>query len=367
LFRSLGSNLPDFPWDSLVPFRQLAAQHVDGLVDLSVGTPIDPVPDVIQAALVAAADSPGYPTTQGTPELREAFVHWADRVLGVTGLSAEAVLPSIGSKEMVAWLPTLLGLGARDKVVIPETAYPTYEVGALLCGATPVRADSLTQLGPSRPALLWLNSPSNPTGKVLGVEHLRKVVQWARERGVIVASDECYIELGWDVEPISILHPDVCGDSHDNLLAIHSLSKRSNLAGYRAGFAAGDPELIAGLLNTRKHAGMMVAAPVQAAATAALNDDDHVLVARARYEGRRRWLSRALVKAGFRIDESAAGLYLWATRDESCWDTVQWLAQRGILVAPGDFYGPSGARHVRVALTGTDERVSAAADRLTEA
>jgi succinyldiaminopimelate transaminase len=274
----------------------------------------------------------------------------------------------IGSKELIAWLPTLLGLGPADVVVVPQLAYPTYDVGARLAGAQVLRADSLTQVGPRTPALVYLNSPSNPTGRVLGVDHLRKVVGWARDRGVVVASDECYLGLGWDAEPpgpLSVLHPSVCDGDHTGLLAIHSLSKSSSLAGYRAGFVAGDPVLVAELLAVRKHVGMMVPTPVQAAMVAALDDDAHERLQRERYERRRTALLPALRSAGFAIDHSEAGLYLWATRGEPCGDSVTWLATRGILVAPGDFYGPGGARHVRVALTATDERIAAAVGRLT--
>ncbi len=197
------------------------------------------------------------------------------------------MLPVIGTKELIAWLPTLLGLGPSDVVVVPELAYPTYDVGARLAGAQVVRADSLTQLGPQSPALVYLNSPSNPTGRVLGAEHLRKVIGWARERGVVVASDECYLGLGWEAEPLSVLHPSVCDGDHTGLLAVHSLSKSSSLAGYRAGFVAGDPGLVAELLAVRKHAGMMVPTPVQAAMVAALDDDDHEKVQRERYARRR--------------------------------------------------------------------------------
>jgi succinyldiaminopimelate transaminase len=225
--------------------------------------------------------------------------------------------------------------------------------------------EGLTALGPRRPALLWLNSPSNPTGRVLPIEHLRKVVDWARERGTIVASDECYLSLTWDSSAVSILDPRVSGGSTEGLLAVHSLSKSSSLAGYRAGFVTGDPALVKRLLEIRKHAGMIVPRPVQSAMTAALRDDQHVVDQRARYEARRKVLREALLAAGFRIDHSEAGLYLWATRDEDSWDTISWLASIGILAAPGTFYGPTGGRHVRMALTATDERIAAAASRLT--
>jgi succinyldiaminopimelate transaminase len=357
--------LPEFPWDTLADVTALARSHPDGIVDLSVGTPVDPVATLIRDALAAASSAPGYPTTAGTPGLRASAVAALSRRYGITGLADDAVLPVIGTKELIAWLPTLLGLGPDDVVVVPELAYPTYEVGAQLAGTQVVRADSLTQLGPQSPALVYLNSPSNPTGKVLGVDHLRKVVGWARERGALVASDECYLGLGWDAQPYSVLHPDVCDGDHTALLAVHSLSKTSSLAGYRAGFIAGDPAVVAELLAVRKHAGMMVPTPIQAAMVAALDDDPHELVQRERYERRRALLLPALQSAGLTVDDSEAGLYLWATRGEPCRDTLAWLAGLGILVAPGEFYGPRGSQHVRVALTATDERISAAVQRLT--
>ncbi len=283
----------------------------------------------------------------------------------MAGLDPAAVLPTIGSKELVGLLPLLLGLGPGDRVVLPEVAYPTYEVGVRIAGAEPVRADGLVAAGPGPVRLVWVNSPANPTGRVLPAAHLRKVVDWARERGAVVASDECYLDFGWDAEPVSVLHPDVCGPEPTGVLAVHSLSKRSNLAGYRAGFVAGDPRLVAGLLAVRKHAGLIVPAPVLAAATVAYGDDGHVAEQRDRYAARRAVLRPALEAAGFAVEHSEAGLYLWATAGEDCWASVDRLAGLGILVAPGSFYGPSGGRHVRVALTATDERVAAAVTRLS--
>ena len=361
---AVSARLPDFPWDALDPHAAVASRHPDGIVDLSIGTPVDPTPSIVQAALSAAADAPGYPFTAGTSEVRQAIAGWFARRRGVPGLDPSAVLPTIGSKELVAWLPTLLGLGPGDLVVHPEIAYPTYDVGARLAGAEPVPADGLTALGPRRVRLVWLNSPANPTGRVLPVEHLRKVVAWARERGAVVASDECYAELGWDADPPSLLHPDVTDGSHEGLLAVYSLSKQSNLAGYRAGLIAGDPRLVRELLEVRRHAGMIVPAPVQAAMVAALGDDAHVAQQRGVYARRREVMMPALAAAGFRIHHSEAGLYLWATRDEDCWESVRALAAKGILVAPGSFYGTAGSRHVRVALTASDERLAAAAERL---
>jgi succinyldiaminopimelate transaminase len=354
--------LPDFPWDQLEPAKARAAAYPGGLVDLSVGTPVDPVPAPVRAALNAASDVPGYPLTAGSPSLRRAISAWVERACGAS--PGFGVLPTIGSKELVAWLPTLLGIGPGDVVVIPPVCYPTYEVGVRLVGATVVRSDGLTALGPAPVRLVWLNSPANPTGRVLPAAHLRKVVDWARERGAVVASDECYLPLPYEAAPVSILS--VCEGRYDGVLAVHSLSKRSNLAGYRAGFVAGDPLLVDGLLGVRKHLGMIVPAPVQAAMIAALDDEAHVDDQRARYGRRRTALRAALVRAGFRIEHSEAGLYLWATRDEPCWSTVDWFAGRGILVAPGAFYGPAGERHVRVALTAADERVEVAVDRLAQ-
>ncbi|HVT65149.1 MAG TPA: succinyldiaminopimelate transaminase [Mycobacteriales bacterium] len=356
----LGS-LPDFPWDSLAPYADKARAHPDGIVDLSVGTPVDATPDVVRRALADASDAPGYPLTAGAPALREAIAAWLGRRFGAA-VDPAAVLPVIGTKELVAWLPTLLEASA---VGYPSLAYPTYDVGARIAGARGTVVDATVSVGPERLDLLWVNSPSNPTGAVLPAEHLRKVADWARDRGTVVASDECYADLYYGGEaPASVLSPQVCDGRHEGLLAVHSMSKRSNLAGYRAGFVAGDPALITRLLEVRKHAGMIVPAPVQAAMIAALGDDEHVVVQRRRYEARRSILLAALRDVGFTIDDTGAGLYLWSTRDEDCWETVGWLAERGILAAPGSFYGAAGARHVRVALTATDERVAAAASRL---
>jgi len=361
---AVSERLPDFPWDHLAEHVARARAHRDGIVDLSIGTPVDPTPDVVRRALASAADAPGYPQTVGLPATRQAAVDWLARRHGVTGLGIDGVLPLIGTKELVSSLPSHLGLGVGDTVVLPELAYPTYAVGAALVGARAVATDSLTSLGPQRPALLWVNSPANPTGRVLPVEHLRKVVDWCRERGTLLVSDECYLEFAWDAEPVSVLHPQVCGDDHRGILAVHSLSKRSNLAGYRCGFVAGDPAVVAELLAVRKNLGLIQPGPQQVAMAAALDDDTHVEEQRSRYAARREVLRAALEGAGFRIDHSSGSLYLWATRDEDCWQTVSTLADLGILVAPGTFYGRTGSRHVRVALTATDERVAAASARL---
>ncbi len=363
-YGGVSASLPEFPWDTLAGVAALARSHPGGIVDLSVGTPVDPVAPVIRDALAAASAAPGYPATAGSPALRAAAVAALRRRYGVTALPEAAVLPVIGTKEFIAWLPTLLGLGPDHTVVVPELAYPTYEVGARLAGTRVLRADGRAGLGAVSPALVYLNSPSNPTGGILSAAELRATVGWARGHGALLVSDECYLGLGWDAEPVSVLHPAVCDGDHGGLLAVHSLSKTSSLAGYRAGFVAGDPLLVAELLAVRKHAGMMVPTPVQAAMVAALDDDAHERQQRDRYARRRAALLPALRACGFRVELSQGGLYLWATRGEPCRETVDWLARRGILVAPGEFYGPAGADHVRVALTATDERIGAAVDRL---
>lgn len=373
--------LPDFPWDSLAPFAARAREHVNGIVDLSVGSPVDPTPAVVRDALVAATDAPAYPTTSGTLALREAIVEWYARRRGVTGLSTDAVLPTIGSKELVALLPLLLGLGPGDTVVYPRTAYPTYAVGAAIARTTGVAADDPSSW-PATTRLVWLNSPGNPTGAVLGVEALRAAVVRARELRAVIVNDECYAELGWqperwagdaaesgadfgDAERVpSILDPRVIGDDATGVLSVYSLSKQSNLAGYRAAFVAGDEALVRRVLEVRKHAGLIPPAPVQAAMIAALGDEQHVAVQRERYGARREVLAATLARAGFRIDDSEAGLYLWATRHEPALTTIAALAEVGILAAPGTFYEGDSSQHVRFALTATDERIAAATGRL---
>ncbi|WP_434019744.1 succinyldiaminopimelate transaminase [Paraoerskovia sediminicola] len=379
-----------YPWDTLAPYVARARSHPGGLVDLSVGTPVDPTPAVVRDALASASDAPGYPTTHGTPALRESVAAWFARRRGVPDLDPDAVLPTLGSKELVGLLPSLLRLGPGDVVVHPAVAYPTYDVGARLAGATALATDDVDAWAGRRDVrLVWVNSPSNPTGAVADREHLARVVAAAREIGAVVASDECYAELGWSAPydrsaTPSILDPEVCGGSHDGLLTVYSLSKQSNVAGYRAAFVAGDPTLVSDLLATRKHLGMIVPAPVQAAMRAALDDDDHVAAQRETYRRRRAMLLDGVAAAGLVVDRSEAGLYLWVRPDgpepaaggarpgsdpseAPCWQVVGGLADLGILCGPGVFYGPAGASHVRVALTATDSAVAEAAARLTGA
>ena len=337
------------------------------MVDLSIGTPVDDTPAVLSDALAAAGNAPGYPTALGTAALRTAAADWLQRRLGVRLAdplgSDPSVIPTVGSKELVALLPTLLGLRGGGTVVIPEVAYPTYEVGAVLAGLAVRRTDT-----PPDDAvgvvLVWLNSPGNPHGRVLTDDELRAWVRWGRAHGIPVVADECYVTLGWDVQPRSLLHPSIAGADHTGLLAVHSLSKQSTAAGYRAGLVSGDPALVRRIWEVRRHLGLLVPGPVQAAMTVALDDDAHVTAQRERYRARRDLLASAVRAAGARIDHSEAGLYLWVTREEDCWTTIDWLAGLGIVAAPGSFYGPAGGRHVRLALPATDERIAAAVDRL---
>jgi succinyldiaminopimelate transaminase len=323
---------------------------------------------VLSETLAAAGNSPGYPAALGTAALRTAAAGWLERRLGVRladPLGTDpSVIPTVGSKELVALLPTMLGLHGGGSVVIPEVAYPTYEVGAVLAGLAVRRAD-VPPDDAAGVALVWLNSPGNPHGRVLTDDELRAWVAWGRSHGVPVVADECYITLGWDVEPRSLLHPAIAGEDHTGLLAVHSLSKQSTAAGYRAGLLSGDPALVRRVWDVRRHLGLLVPGPVQDVMAAALADDAHVDAQRERYRARRERLAAAVRATGARIEHSQAGLYLWVTRDEDCWTTIDWLAGLGIVGAPGIFYGPGGERHVRMALTATDERISAAVDRLT--
>ncbi|WP_156251804.1 succinyldiaminopimelate transaminase [Pseudactinotalea terrae] len=365
----------DYPWDKLAPYVRRAKQHPGGIVDLSIGTPVDPTPKAVQAALAGAADAPGYPTVAGIPALRQAMVDWFARRRGVEGLTIDGVMATIGSKELVGLLPSLLGIGAGDVVVIPASAYPTYEVGARAAGAEVLATDDVAAwAGDARVRLVWVNSPGNPTGAVAPVEKLREIVEAARGLGAVVASDECYAELGW-VEPWSsdgvpcLLDPRVAGDSHAGLLAAYSLSKQSNLAGYRAGLLAGDTDLMARIVLMRRHLGLMLPHPVQVAMAVALADDEHVAAQREIYRARRALLLPALHAAGFTIDHSEAGLYLWARALDGgdCWATLDRLADLGIIAGAGAFYGPGSEHHVRFALTAPDDRIAAAAARLTAA
>ena len=356
---AVSARLPDFPWDHLAPAADRARAHPDGIVDLSVGTPVDPTPASVRRALAEAADSPGYPLTIGRVETRQAALDWMERRLGVTGIGLDGVLPTIGSKELIASLPGHLGVGPGDLVVHPELAYPTYEVGTRLAGARPLATDSLTAIGPEVPGAAVAQLPGQPDRA--GAAGRRTC---ARSSTGAASAARCWSPTSATSSWAGTPSPSRCctrtsrGGAPDGILAVHSLSKRSNLAGYRCA-----------LRRRRPGPGRRAARGPQEPRA-----DD------ARARSRWRWpppspttptwtssgsgtprggrcCGEALEGAGFRIDHSEASLYLWATRDRDCWTEVDALAELGILVAPGAFYGSSGGRHVRVAITVTDERV----------
>lgn len=364
--RDLISQTPTYPWEQLADIRALAARHPEGAVDLSIGSPVDPVPAFIREALARHADTPGYGSAAGTPELRRAIADWYARRRRVR-VAPEACAPTIGSKEFIAQFALWLGLGPGDTVVQPVVHYPTYAVGAEACDARLVSSDTPEEW-PESTRLVWLNSPGNPDGWVNDVPTLRTAVARARELGAIVVQDECYAELGWeapwDEHVPCILEDDVTDGDQTGVLSMYSLSKQSNLAGYRTAFVAGDPALVAGLVNLRRQFGLALPRPIQAAMTAALGDDEHVRVQREIYRRRRDLLLPAARAWGLEITDSSAGLYLWGTRGENGWATMRALAELGVIGGPGAFYGPAGERHVRLSLTATDADIRSAARRL---
>jgi succinyldiaminopimelate transaminase len=361
--------LPEYPWQKLKPYQAIAEKHANGMVDLSVGSPVDPTPKVIQDAIRDATNAPGYPSTAGSLEFRDAVAEWFGRRRGVE-LNSDQVMPTIGSKEFISFLPLMLGLGKSDVIVQPSVAYTAYVVGAALCGAEIISEDDPDKW-PANTKLIWINSPGNPDGRVLDVEQMKACVKRARELGAVLASDECYAELGWgrwaEERIPSVLDPRVCEGAYDNLLAVYSLSKQSNLAGYRAAFVAGPENLIKPIVNIRMHSGLMMPAPIQKAVIAALRDEEHVAVEREIYSKRREVLLEAVKAYGFEIADSEAGLYLWATLGEDCWATVTKMAELGILVVPGEFYQAQGSKYVRFSITASDEKVAEGAARLTNA
>lgn len=341
----------------LAPYGVTAKSHPQGSIDLSQGTPVDPTPDFIQRALQEASNAPGYPVTTGSPELRNAIITYCRDQLGAKG--DFDVLPVLGSKEFVAWLPFML---RSKKVLLPEIAYPTYRVGAIIAGAQIEEVGiEATRWNSQSGDLIWVNTPSNPTGRVHSADEIASALEH-RRRGAIVAVDECYFSFGDSKKPISTFQ--LAQADNKNFLTVHSLSKRSNLAGYRGAFVAGDPALISRLLEIRKHAGMMAPAPMQHAVAVALGDEVHVQEQAKIYADRRRRLAPALICAGFSIDFSEAGLYIWCSNGDEDWAQVAWFADRGIVVTPGNFYGKGGARHIRIALTATDAKIDEAIERI---
>lgn len=414
--------LPVFPWDTLAPFKKQALAHPQGLVDLSVGTPVDDTPLAVQQALQAAANSPGYPTVYGAVELREAIAKWCQEIRGSKVVTAKNCFPTVGSKELVANLGWQLGLGKEDKILFPEVAYPTYDICARLCGAEGIAVGHDYTQWPTDATLVWINTPGNPDGWVADEEWLAQVIVWAWENDVVLASDECYAQLGWDLPLGQEITPSILTDSvldkaqslatqrwrnpaqaaqkaagADRLLMVYSMSKQSNLAGYRASFVAGDQQLIMALVGVRKHAGFMVPMPNQQALQAALNAQNDALEQRERYRQRRVKLLAACEKSGLvNHPDSRAGLYLWMTlgrgalavetqnfsqttvtpaqsvinkatsADHSLdWQLVEKFSELGILVAPGEFYGPAAAGYVRIALSASDEKIASACERLS--
>jgi succinyldiaminopimelate transaminase len=366
---TLGFRPPPYPYDRLEKYRALADAHDGGVVDLSVGTPTDAPPGVAVAALGGSGTERGYPASVGTAVFRAAALEWMQRRLGVE-VASNAVAACVGTKEFVATLPQWLRLRdpERDTVLYPAVSYPTYEMGATLagCRAVPVGVDDAWRLDLStisdddarRALCLWVNAPANPTG---ALDDLAVVAEWGRAHDVPIFSDECYIELTWDGPPRTILTHGV-----DGLVAVHSLSKRSNLAGLRAGFYAGDPELVHYLSEVRKHAGFMTPGPVQAAAAAALGDDVHVDEQRRRYSERLHFFRAVLARAGIKANMPGGSFYLWAEApDGDAWATTEMLARDGgVLVSPGDFYGAAGAGHLRVAMVQPMARLELVAERL---
>ena len=366
---------PPYPHDRLDAFRRLADVVLGGVVDCSIGNPVDPIPEFVLAALAEAAPlATGYPATIGSPAFRDAAAAWIERRLGVA-LAAEHVLACVGTKEFVASLPRMLNLRIpdRDTVLYPAISYPTYAMGAELAGlrAVPVPLDAdwhldLTRVSAAdadRALLLWTNEPGNPTAAVASTEAIGETVTWARDRGITVAADECYAEFSGG-DPSTVLATGI-----DGVLAVHSLSKRSNMAGFRAGFVAGDPELVRYLGEVRKHAGLMMPAPIQAAAAAALGDDVHVTAQRARYVERRDLMITGLAELGLVHDGGPAPFYLWLRSEDQVddgWELAARLAEAGTLVAPGGLYGPAGADHVRLALTQPNDRLELALARLAD-
>jgi len=370
---------PPYPHDRLATLKRLADALPGGVVDVSVGQPIDPMPDIVLDAFARSAPlATGYPPAIGTPAYREAAAGWLDRRFAVE-LDPSAVVACIGTKEAVASLPRLLHLRnpERDTVLYPAVAYPTYEMGAQLAGlrAAPVPVDDRWHLDLSRVSeadarralVLWLNEPSNPTGAAATSDELIAMVEWARARGIVVASDECYVEFTYDQHGDAIAPATALSAGPDGVLAVHSLSKRSNMAGLRAGFLAGDAELVRYIGEVRKHAGLMPPSPVQAAAAAALGDDDHVAVQRQRYADRRKQLLPALEAFGLVHDGGDSTFYLWLRDIEGTddgWELAARLAEAGLLGAPGDLYGPRGADHVRISLTAPDDKIALTIERL---
>jgi succinyldiaminopimelate transaminase len=359
---------PPYPYERLDALKELAGWHDGGAIDCSIGTPVDAPPVAVLEELARGLGARGYPASQGTPEYRDACAEWMNRRFGLE-FGPDELAACIGTKEFVGTLAGYLHLRRpeRDTVLYPAVSYPTYAMGATLAGlrSVPVAlVDGQLELSSIDPAdvgralVLWSNSPSNPTGRL---DDLEGVAAWGRHHGVLIVSDECYAEFTWAGRPRSILEHGVQG-----VLALHSISKRSNLAGVRAGFYAGDPEMVAYLRSVRQHAGFMVPGPIQCAVAVAYGDDEHVNVQRSVYRSRLETLSDALTRFGVDAPMPDGAFYLWCSKEGlDGWALAELLAEAsGLVVSPGDLYGEAGARHVRIAMVQPDERLALAASRL---
>ena len=370
-----GFEPPPYPYDRLQPLYALAERHDGGVVDLSIGTPCDPPPPLVLEALASSGTERSYPPSVGTPAFRQAVAGWFDRRFGVA-VEPSDVAACVGSKELVAGLPHWLRLRdpSRDTVLYPEVSYPSYAMGALLagCRAVPVPVDpqwrlDLSAVDPadvSRALLLWSNTPGNPAG---GLDDLGAVAEWGRSHSVPVFSDECYAEFTWagPAGPSGLPGATILSSGNDGVVAVHSLSKRSNLAGLRVGFYAGDPELVHYLSELRKHAGFMVPGPAQAAGIAALGDQDHVVAQRERYLHRLTRVADVLRRLGLDVTLPGGGFYLWVPApDGDAWTLAERLAtDLGVIVSPGEFYGEAHPGFVRVAVVQPDEQIDLLVDR----
>lgn len=350
---------PPYPYERLDEIIAVAGKHEGGAVDLSIGTPCDPPPPEVMAALADASAARGYPPSIGTRAFRAAAAGWIERRLGATVDVNTEIAACVGTKEFVASLPQYLTLRlpGRDTVYYPAISYPTYEMGATLAGvrAVPYRSlDEITE--PERALCVWVNSPANPTGDLVDLD---AAARWGREHGVLVVSDECYAEFSWASPATTILR-----SGTEGVLALHSLSKRDNFAGARIGFYAGDAEVVDYLREVRKHAGQMPPGPVQTAAVVALGDDAHVEVQRGRYRRRLERLIEILAVLGYDAPFPDGAFYLWAPVDDA-WAATRDLAERaGMVVSPGEFYNPAGATHFRVAAVQPDDRIELVATRV---
>ncbi len=381
--------LTPYPYDELNSIKQIALSKFGEVIDLSIGTPIDDTPNFVIDALCNSKDANGYPPSIGTVTLRSAIKDWYKRRLDVD-IDIDLIAAVVGTKEFVASLPTYLRLMNPEKDVVlgPSLAYPTYEFGAKLAGlkyvGIPPRhnedrsmdLESINEEYLKRALLMWVNSPSNPDGHV---ESLREFYEFANQNSILTVSDECYMEYVYGVEAESILQHGI-----ENVLALHSLSKRSNAAGLRVGFYAGDRSYVLFLEEIRKHAGLMVPGPVQSAGVAALSDDSHVEVQRERYFERLKVLADAFSSIGIDVNLPKGGFYLFIkapdikyesvleaaklkVKSSLSWKFTAFLAlTTGVLVSPGEFYGSDGTGYVRIAVVQTDEKISLASKRISQ-